>query len=252
MSLRWKILSGFLLLVLMLATAGLWSVYELSAARSVVQSMLDGNYRSIEAANEMRSALQRADSGSLLLLLGHAREGRLLMDSADSLFSAQFAIASGNLTVEGEKDCLDRIRAQYGSYRARWDGLDAAAGGDARLDRYFNDAHQAYLSARDAVTELERINSRSMYDTASTLRERTQRSVMPGIIAVVAALLFTLMFHFLLNVYVLRPITSINRAVKEFEQRGQPFDVRVVSRDELADLAESIRQLCATVARRKG
>ena len=252
MSLRWKILSGFLLLVLMLATAGLWSVYELSATRAVVKSMLDDNYRSIEAANHMRGALQRADSGSLLLLLGSTLEGEMLLQSADSLFTAQFAVAASNLTIADEQACLDRIRQRYDAYRSRWSGLQAAADSEARLNWYFTDMHQAYLAAREAVTTLEELNSRFMYDTASALHARTHRSVMPGIIAVVAALLFTLMFHFLLNVYVLRPIMAIQRGVKEFEERGQDFNVRVTSGDELAELAASIRQLCTNVSRRKG
>ena len=252
MSLRWKLLSGFLLLVLMLATAGLWSVAELSATRAAVQSMLDDNYRSIEAANLMLGALQRVDSGSLLFLLGSTEEGQRLMLSADSTFTEQLAIASGNLTVLGEPECLNRIRDGYATYRQRWSELASVATSDRRLDWYFSELHESYLVTRDAVATLEKLNSRSMYDAASELRERTRRSLMPGIIAVGAALLFTLMFHFLLNVYVIRPIMLIKRGIEDFEERGREFDVRIATGDELAELAGSIRQLCATVARRKG
>jgi HAMP domain-containing protein len=252
MSLRWKILSGFLLLVLMLATAGLWSVYELSATRATVQSMLDDNYRSIEAANSMLAALQRLDSGSLLLLLGSSEEGQRMMDSADSSFAHQLTIASANITVPGETACLSEIRQRYTAYRSRWTELESIATSQAQLDWYSSELHQAYLRTRDAVADLEKMNSKSMYESASLLRERTRRSVMPGIIAVVAALLFTLMFHFLLNAYVLRPIMLIRRGIKEFEERGQDFTVQIPTRDELADLAGSIRQLCTNVARRKG
>ena len=70
MGLQFKILSGFFILVLMLFIAGLWSIYELNSIGSSVQSILDENYTSIHAAKRMKEALEREDSGVLLLLLG--------------------------------------------------------------------------------------------------------------------------------------------------------------------------------------
>ena len=59
MGLRLKILSGFLILVVMLIIAGIWSIYELRTVGSSVQKLLDENYRSINAAKRMILALER-------------------------------------------------------------------------------------------------------------------------------------------------------------------------------------------------
>jgi len=40
MRLRFKILSGFLILALMLSIAGIWSIYELKSMSSSVQGLL--------------------------------------------------------------------------------------------------------------------------------------------------------------------------------------------------------------------
>lgn len=70
MSLRFKIMSGFLILALMLAIAGIWSIYELNSFGTSAEDLLDENYRSIKAAEMMLEALERQDSGILLLLFG--------------------------------------------------------------------------------------------------------------------------------------------------------------------------------------
>ena len=72
MKLRMKILSGFLILVVMLAVAGIFSIYELMSIRSSVQSLLDDNYESVVAARKMIEALERQDmelAGSIIMLL---------------------------------------------------------------------------------------------------------------------------------------------------------------------------------------
>ena len=104
MSLRFKILSGFLILALMLAIAGIWSIYELNSIGTSVQELLDDNYRSIKATEMMTEALERQDSGILLLLLGKWEEGRRILDSADNLFEKGYQIAENNLTIPGERD----------------------------------------------------------------------------------------------------------------------------------------------------
>jgi len=122
MKLRLKILSGFLILALMLSIAGIWSIYELKTIGTSVQELLSDNYKSINAAKTMIEALEREDSGVLLLLLGDWPEGRRIISSADSLFEAAFKIAANNITVPGEQFYVDSIRTKYQAYKELWQG----------------------------------------------------------------------------------------------------------------------------------
>ena len=115
MGLRIKFLSGFLILALMLAVAGSWSIYEFSKLGSYVQTILDENYKSIYAAKMMKEALEREDSGILLLLLGNWEQGREILEVADSLFVAELQFATSNITIPGEKEHLDEIVKNTGS-----------------------------------------------------------------------------------------------------------------------------------------
>ena len=93
MGLRLKILSGFLILTMMLAVAGVWSIYELTTVGTSVQRLLDDNYKSINAGKMMIEALEREDSAVLLLLSGKWNQGRSIIESADEVFQRGFTVS---------------------------------------------------------------------------------------------------------------------------------------------------------------
>ena len=121
MGLRTKILSGFLLLALMLAIAGAMSIYELNSIGSSVQRILDDNYRSISLSKDMLEAVEREDSGILLLMLGKWDEGRRIINEADSSFTDNLEFAYENITIEKERDNLDVIAEKYAAYKKLWE-----------------------------------------------------------------------------------------------------------------------------------
>jgi hypothetical protein len=245
MKLRGKILSGFLLLALMLLVAGAWSIYQLRSIGASVQRLLDDNYRSINAAEAMVETLEREDSAVLLLMLGRWEEGRDLLSSADGAFEETFAVASGNVTVPGEREHVDRIRASYDRYQALWERPIVDTGREGNLPWYFAEVHSAFLDAKDDVDALKRINEESLYATASNLKDRAGRAVLPGVVATISALIFSFLFAYLTNRFMVSPIVRITRGVEGFVSGGRPFDVDVETGDEIESLAESVRKVCS-------
>ena len=79
-----KIFSSFMLLVLMLLIAGIMSIWELSKMNTSFTNVIDNNYLSIEHALKISHALEREDSGILMLLLGNKEEALNVINSADS------------------------------------------------------------------------------------------------------------------------------------------------------------------------
>jgi len=75
---------------------------------------------------------------------------------------------------------------------------------------------------------------------------------MPGIIAVISAFVFTLIFNFLVNYYVVGPIIKITERIKKFKENRTSFSVIIETKDELFYLANEIGDLCALVAAKDG
>jgi len=245
MSLRFKIMSGFLILALMLAIAGIWSIYQLNSIGMSVQELLDENYRSTNASEIMVQALEREDSGILLLLLGKWEEGRKIINSADDLFEKGYQIAKNNVTIPGELDFVVRIRKEYIIYKNMWKKPIVGTGKQGDLDWYFRNLHAEFLNVKSAVNELKELNEETLYRTASDLKSRANRAVMPGIVAVISALAFSLIFSYFVNQYVVNPISKMAHGIEDFLERNMTFDVTVETKDEISHLSSAIRSLCS-------
>jgi len=244
MRLRLKIFSGFLILTLMLIIAGAWTIYELKNMGSSVQAILDDNYKSIIAAKVMIEALEREDSGILLLMLGQWSEGREIITAADNSFKKGLEIAANNITIPGEQSYIETIRSKYQIYKEIWERpiVDTHKQGD--LNWYLEIAHESFLDVQSSVNELMSYNDQFMFDTASNLQNKAKRSLMPGVVAIISALVFTFLFNYFVNYYFVSPIVRITKSIQRFSKDRVPFDVRIETNDEIYDLAESINNLC--------
>ncbi len=243
MGIRAKILLGFLILATMLFLAGAWSIYELRTVGSSVQRLLDDNYKSIEAARLMTEALEREDSATLLLLSGHWKEGREIIESADSSFQQAFEIAQKNVTIPGEKSYVEEIEKAYGKYEALWIRPIVGTEREKNLSWYFQELHRSFLEVKLAVERLMALNDRVMYQTATDLKNRAHRAFMPGVVAILSALAFTLAFNYFVNYYLVSPIIRITKAIQKFVETGVPFEIRIETKDEMPRLATSLQQV---------
>ena len=245
MKIRTKILLGFLILAVMLAVAGAYSIYELTTIGTSVQKLLDDNYKSINAAKMMIEALEREDSGVLLLLSGKWKQGRETITTAHENFKKAFETAENNLTIEDEKQYVDKISRLYSEYRRLWDRPIVGTEYEDNLNWYFEEVHEAFKDVKVAVQDLMTINDKAMYETASNLKHRAHRAVMPGIVAIISALVFTLIFNFFVNIYIVNPILSIIRSVNDFITKDEPVFVDVETNDELSELADTVSKLAS-------
>jgi methyl-accepting chemotaxis protein len=243
MGIRAKIMSGFLILAAMLLIAGAWSIYELRNIGVSVQKILDENYKSIDAAKTMTESLERQDSAVLLMLLGNRNEGLAIMKAADDSFQKAYGIARNNITLPGEQDHVDQIIKSYDAYKALWLLTVAGSRHGGNLDWYFSDVHPSFLKAKGAVSDLMNLNNQAMYNTASHLENRAYRATMPGIVAIVAAFIFAIVFSFLVNLFIVNPIIKLTSNIEAYLDRRKPLDVRVETDDEISKLISSVGQL---------
>jgi hypothetical protein len=250
MKLRLKILSGFSILAVILLISAGWSISELGKMGHSVQKILDENYRSITAAKEMIEALEREDSAILTLLLGIKEEGKNILFKADSVFNKNLLIAENNITVSGEAEIVTRVKSAYYDYRQLWQSGVMEPDQETNREHLLTGMHSSFLAVKSAVTDLLNLNDRAMYKTASDLQNRSQRATMPGIITVIAALIFTLMFNYLVNYFMIGPIVTMTRNIKQFIEKRRPFEFDIETHDEISDLARSIRDLSAIIQSR--
>lgn len=121
--LKVKIFSSFMLLVFMLLIAGVMSIWELSKMNDSFRDVIDNNYQSIEHALNVIDALEREDSGILMVYLGKNEEGSRLIHAADSTIARSMIDIRKNVTEKGEERVIRNIDLEYKTYSALLDSI---------------------------------------------------------------------------------------------------------------------------------
>jgi len=243
MKIRLKILSGFLVIVAMLIIAGAFAIIEFRKLSKSVESLLADNYASIEACNNMLEGLEREDSGVLLYMLGQKEHGKASVFEGDSIFMKSLDIARNNVTESNEGKYIITLEKNYADYILNWKQLVETTDGHLNLDWYFNNMYNRFYLVKTSVKDLMKLNQESMYNESFLLRDKAQRAVMPGFVAVAAALIFAILFNFFINYYFVSPVLRLIRAVNQHHSGIKELDANIETHDELKSLEEAIRNL---------
>ncbi len=247
MKLRLKILSGFLLLVAMLIVAGGLSIIEFSKISRSVRDLLDDNYQSIQASQSMLEALEREDSGVLLLVHGNWNQGRNTIARADSVFQSNLRKARHNITETNERPLIDSIIKQYGRFNRIWEKPIAGTFKEENLTWYYQTSHQAFSTVKHSVNQLMSLNQKSMYQEATDLREKAKRAIMPGIVAILSAFIFSFLFNFFINHYLISPLERLIGQLENFRPDSLRLEAGIKTRDELKRLQDAINDLISRI-----
>jgi len=247
MKLRFKILGGFWILAAMLLIASAWSIIEIQSFGSTFQESLENNYKSIYAAQSMKEALEREDSALLLLMMNNNKRGTQILQAADTSFAVNYDIAHSNITINGEEQILISIAEKYSKYKSLWHFVINNQRGENELDWYFQNIHSAFLDVMINIDELTKINDNQLYSTALQINQRSKRALMPGVIGLIAAIIFTVLFNYFINLYIVSPVLEITKRIKNFTEKRTPFNYHIDTKDEISKLTETLNILCTNI-----
>lgn len=243
MKIKVKILTGFLLIIVMLALAGAMSIYEFSRIGKSVNQLIEENYKTIEASKSMIRALEREDSGVLLLLSGKWEKGHSILNSADSLFNAALNVAKNNITEKDEDKYIIHIEESYSKFKSTWIGSNLGLKKKNNIDWYLTEVHENFLKAMIDVEALMDLNQQSLYEEATSIKNQSVRAIMPGIVAIASALVFLLIFNFFIRIILVRPIQKLISSVSSFHAHSTNFSADISNNDELKVLEIEILKL---------
>lgn len=239
MSLGKKLFLGFLIPVLMLTVSGSWSYLRFRTLSHSLQTILHENDRSIQAAREMSIALERMDSATLMILIGDSRGADVVLEAADNALQEAFVIAKGNITLDSEPAILDSIQQAIANYRGSINQL----GSSNTLDEYREKVLPKFLASQHTVNRLRRVNQEEMYENAVYMADQAYRATLPGSVLVVAAILFTVLFAWLLHEHMVKPLRRLVHAVKQWPTIGHFRKPELSTGDELEALAEGLEMV---------
>jgi len=240
-TLRKKILVGYGLVLALLLFVFSWAFLSLTWLGGASDAMLTENYDSIRAADKMIGAVERQESGLLLHWNAFEAEGIAQFQENQSVFLQWLARAEDNITIDGEREIIDRISGAYAAYTAGFtsvlrDGLTAEQAYHERMQPTFQEVRQACQDLRQV--NLETMQAQS--EQTQALADRAIWSVGGvGLLAISLGLLFSA----LLSKRIVRPIKQLQEASQALAAGDYDARVDVQSQDELGALAEQFNTM---------
>ena len=173
MSLRLKLLIGYLVFIAALVVLGAWSAWRLHDMGKVSRRIISENYDSVVAAQEMKESLERQDSAALFALLGAREKALAQLREHRARFDANFQKAANNITEIGEPAAIEAIRQDRELYYRRFDAFIAKATNEestlttsdaarALRDEYFTQLEPQFNKLRANCEHLLQLNQRAM------------------------------------------------------------------------------------------
>jgi len=264
MSLRTKLLLGYLVFVAALVVLGGWSAWRLREMGGVSRRIIANNYDSVVAAQDMKESLERQDSAALFALLGAHEKALSQLREHRSRFDANLHKAEGNITEIGEREALQMLRRDRDSYYKAFDAFlikvnatensgQQSAPSDAEMserDEYFTQLEPEFNKLRADCEHLLQLNQRAMLAKSEAAAGVAQlwfyRTLLFAGVLVVAGI----QLAFLMANRIVEPLRQLTATTARMA--GGDLEARVIvsSGDEVGVLAaeynrmaERIRQL---------
>lgn len=230
-----------MLLVLMLIIAGVMSIWELNKMNNSYSNVIDHNYLSIEHALKIIHALEREDSGILMLFLGNRDEGMSIIKSAEATISLSMIEIEKNATEPGEEEMIESIKEDYNTYSKLLDAVVTENVEDERAT--YESLHSQFTKTKKNVTNLMELNQSNMYSKANEMHHKLYQTMMPGIVSIIIAIVFALLLNFYISHYFVNPLNKLITATQSYVPPSSSLKVDIKSEDELKTLQIEINSL---------
>lgn len=234
-----------MLLVFMLLVAGLMSIWELRKMNESFSDVIDNNYQSIEHALNVIYALEREDSGILMIYLGNEEEGLSVINAADSTIRKSMIELNKNATEKGEEGVIKNIESEYATYSALLDSAILNKTGTNEM--VYKTLHDQFVKTKTEVNFLMELNQTSMYSKATEMHSKLYQTMMPGIVSIILAIIFALLLNFFISRYFVEPLHKLIAATQNYKPPAPNLNVEINSEDELKTLKIEIDSLISRI-----
>jgi len=244
-TLRSKLLFGLAPTLVIVLALGLWAIVMFYRLGNNIDVILRENFRSVLAAEGMKEAIERMDSGLLFAVAGDVERGRVQFNANRPRFEEQLKIEQANVTLPGEQELADTLAQSFEEYLARsrdFFGI-VSAGSEARARFYFERMLPVWNRIRFAADRVLDINQANMTAMDRQARSSARLSIRLMAVAVLAALGLAIGSALWASRLILGPIEAVTAGARELAQDRLDQIVAANSNDELGALAAAFNEM---------
>lgn len=239
-TLQRKILLGYAVAMGLAGVVFGVALLNITRLGSASNAILQENYRSILAAEEMLNALAAQENAALQMVVGVERKNVTQFAEAEGQFLLWLERAKANITIEGEPDVLHRIETGYAEFLFRLATFRNIYEGDQpqALQFYQEQLAPQATAVRQACKDLHELNRTTM--EASSRRAQNVAGVAIGSMIGVGGfvLVGVIVASIWLSNHIVRPVRSLTEATERVAAGDYDVAIKPESGDEIGRLAQ--------------
>ncbi len=244
MSLRIKLLLGYLVFVFALMALGGWSAWQLRQIGSVSRLIIAENYDSVVAAQQMKESLERQDSAALFLLIGQRERALSQMQEHQQKFDAALEKAANNITEAGETEIIAAIRRDRATYYQNLASFPTQTNAEQAANNYYFTRLEPYFhQLRGDCDRLLRLNQQAMLNKAENATGIAQQWFRRTLLLAIALVIAGLLLALWLSQKIVRPLVELRDAAGKIAGGDLEAKARISSRDEIGILAAEFNRM---------
>ena len=240
MGLRRKILAGFIGIAIILLFTGVASLFELEKLSRSTQELIDSSSKNMQATQIILDAVHDQNVALLGMIMVGDSEGH---DSLLLLSKYKFAHAleqAAKMVRDPEElapvlsasIAYERVVVNY-SKKSKKENVEWFVTDYTKSYSTFTEAIKIHMS--------ESQNSRAL--KTIQLEKSAYRASTPNIITIAVLGVIIGMFLFFVDIYFIKPILNINKALNAYLSNKIPFNVKVESNDEIQSLRDGVERV---------
>lgn len=209
------------------------------------EAILQENYLSTLAAENMINDIERQDSGVLLILLNFNELGCKELHESEVGFLQWLGRAKDNITVPGEQEVVEAIETNYTRYLQDVSQVRLMKEMDREraVALYHDQVLPRFRMIRDACIKLRSLNHEVMYSASKQARRLAGQAVLFIFLVGAAAIILGVSFSLFLSRLISRPVTDLKNAASHLAQGDYSVQVALQGGGELTLLAEAFNDM---------
>ena len=244
MGIKGKILTGFIALGMLLFFSGVISFFQLNKLSYSSHSMLEASFKNTELAKKLLDAVQEQNTALLQMIVSQERNRDSLLLDGRAKFDSAFNQAQITVRDLQGFDSIYRANLAY-NYTINEFLKDSLS--QNKVNWYATVYQDSYANLTASIKNVMISTQRIMDTKAVRLEDSAYRATMPGLIALLIAIIIVMIFFYFVNLYYITPVLKISDALQAFLDSRVPFKVNIEGKDEVFRLKEQIEKLTGEI-----
>lgn len=243
MKIRTQIFSGFLLILFLTLILAAATVYYLNNLGAASTKILEENYRSIKATEQIVISLSKIDQILSKVCLGSNYNDSTLitiLDREKQILKNNLSIARQNVSDQEEVKLVSQMEDEYASYVHYIDDFKTTVD---RVGLYFTVLQRLNEVIREDCVQLATLNHRDLSEKDDFAQGVYFRSKIIVFMIMVLVLLIVGIALYRIPHEIVKPITKITEKIRGISQGEYEQEIEVDSNSELGELATAFNNM---------